>query len=428
MLEGCGIYMQNRNRKLLLASIFFLDIMLAFLLPPSYAFLEWQGEDEANIEFRGMLQVYGTAYRNPGGTIFYQDRYRSGLGGLARLIMKAQIGETITLEADAYQTYIPEALLTGRTSASVVIRDVERSSALEWSLSDTNYVHAAIDRFSIRWSMDRLDLILGRQPINLATTFYFSPNDFFAPFAAQAFYRVYKPGVDALRAEFRLGDLSQLSLISVLGYEPDPDIDTGWSDSPAGRRTSYIGRVSTVFEDFEWALLGGTLGDSDVAGVSLQGELFQWLGIRVEGHIRYPEDPPFGSYKEFTVGLEHHWENSLDIRLEYFHHGSGLGEDYDYPIIPALLRGWSAYLGRDYAALGLGYEFTPLLNGQVSLIHNLGDDSGLCSFNAIYSLSNEAELALNLGLPFGKRPKGSRIRSEFGLYPYSINLEMRYYF
>jgi hypothetical protein len=90
--------------------------------------------------------------------------------------------------------------------------------------------------------------------------------------------------------------------------------------------------------------------------------------------------------------------------------------------------GRSAYLGRDYTALGLGYEFTPLLRGQMSLINNLGDNSGLCSINAVYSLSNEVELALDLGLPFGKRPEGARIRSEFGLYPYSINLEVRYYF
>jgi len=419
--------MRNFNRKSLLASIFFLDIMLAFFPPSSYAFYERQG-DEADIEFRGMLQVYGTAYRRSENTIFYKDRNRYGLGGLARLIMKAQIGETISLEADAYQTYIPEALKTNQTATNVTIQDVERSSLLEWSLSDRNYVHAAIDRFNIRWSKDRLDLILGRQPINLATTFYFSPNDFFAPFAAQAFYRVYKPGVDALRAEVRLGDLSQLSLISVLGYNPDPDTDTGWSASHAGHRTSYIGRVSTVFRDFEWALLGGTLGDSDVVGGSIQGEFFKWLGIRAEGHIRYPDDPPHGSYKEFTVGLEHYWENNLDIRLEYFYHGSGLGKVNDYSIIPALFRGWSAYLGRDYMALGLGYEFTPLLRGQMSLIHNLGDNSGLCSINAVYSLSNEAELALNLGLPFGKRPEGARIRSEFGLYPYSINLEVRYYF
>jgi hypothetical protein len=424
---GGGIFMQNSNRKFLIVSIFFLDIILAFFLSSAQAFYEWQG-NEADIEFRGMLQIYGTAYRHPENTVFYKDRDRFGLGALARLILKASIGDALTLESNIYQTYIPEALLTDQTAANVIIQDVERSSALEWSLSDSNYVHTTIDRFNVRWSKDRLDLIMGRQAINLATTFYFSPNDFFAPFAAQAFYRVYKPGVDALRAEVRLGDLSQLSLISVLGYKTDPDTETGWSDSPVGHRTSYIGRISTVFKDFEWALLVGALGDSDVAGGSLQGELFQWLGIRAEGHIRYPEDPLHGSYKEFTVGLEHYWENNLDIRLEYFHHGSGLGEDYDYSDIPALLRGWNNYLGRDYTALGLGYEFTPLLSGHMSLIHNLRDNSGLCAFNAVYSLSNEAELALNLGLPFGKRPKGARIRSEFGLYPYSINLEVRYYF
>jgi hypothetical protein len=419
--------MQNSKLKPLLASIFFLNILLFVFLPPAIAFYEWQG-DEANIDLRGMLQVYGTSYKYPEKTVFYKDTCKSDLGGLARLIIKAQIGDALTLEANTYQTYIPEALIFGQTGANISVQDVERSSALEWSLSDKNYVHTAIDRFNVRWSKDRLDLILGRQPINLATTFYFSPNDFFAPFAAQAFYRVYKPGVDALRAEVRLGDLSQLSLISVLGYGRDPHTDTGWSDTPAGHRTSYIGRVSTVFKDFEWALLGGTIRDRDVIGGSLQGDLFQWLGIRAEGHIGYPENPPHGSYTEVTIGLEHHWENSLDVRLEYFFHGSGHRSSYDYSIMSAVVRGESPYLGRNYTALGVGYEFTPLLNGQMSLIANLEDNSDLCSFNAVYSLSNEAELSLNLGVPFGKRSEGTRIRSEFGLYPYSINMEVRFYF
>jgi hypothetical protein len=53
----------------------------------------------------------------------------------------------------------------------------------------------------------------------LASTYYFSPNDFFAPFTADTFYREYKAGVDAVRLDINLGTLSQLTLIGALTYD-----------------------------------------------------------------------------------------------------------------------------------------------------------------------------------------------------------------
>ncbi|MFC1867623.1 hypothetical protein ACFL0H_05765 [Thermodesulfobacteriota bacterium] len=387
---------------------------------------EWEGE-EGYIDLRFMLRGYCTAYENPENDFFYDHHSESDLAGVARFLLQARAGKYLGFEVNAYQTYIPKALVTHQASLGTIL-DVERSAAMEWGFSNEKYVHLAIDRLNVRWSKDRIDLILGRQPINLATTFFFSPNDFFAPFAAQTFYRVYKPGVDAIRAEVRLGDLSQLTLISALGYSRAPGGDTGWSDEPESDRASYIFRVSTVYNDFEWALIGGPVRKVDVIGGSLQGELFKWLGVRAEGHVADPDDSRLDSYTELSVGLEHRWTNSLDVRLEHFHHGIGLDSVSDYSAISTAANSGSSYLGRNYLAIGAGYEFTPLLSAEMSVISNLKDNSCLWSLNTVYSLSNEAELSLNLGVPVGKEPEGAEIKSEFGLYPYSINAEVRYYF
>jgi len=170
---------------------------------------------------------------------FYEERSDAGVAGIARLIMQSKAGQHVSFDVNAYQTYIPSSLVSSQAGLGTPL-DVERSAALEWSFSDDKYARLAIDWLNARYSYNRLDLIVGRQPINLATTFYFTPNDFFAPFAAQVFYRVYKAGVDAIRAEVRLGDLSQLSLITVLGYKSDPASDTGWSDEPHSDRYLLI--------------------------------------------------------------------------------------------------------------------------------------------------------------------------------------------
>ncbi len=388
---------------------------------PAHAFFEWQEEDN-RLELRGLVRAFGAVFKNPEDTPYYDKNTEKGLGAFARLIMLAQAGEGLAFEFNAYQTYLSSSLVAGLGTTGVAF-DVERSAALEWNLKDGKYAHLAIDRLSARWSHDRVDITLGRQPVNLATTYYFTPNDFFAPFAAQSFYRVYKPGVDAARAEVRLGDLSQMSLVSVLGYQQDLNSDTGWSDSHEGHRTSAVGRVSTVAGDFEWALIGGTVRESDIIGGSFQGELFDWLGLRAEGHRSEAETLGGPRATEAVVGFEHRWESSLNLRLEQFYHGSGADSVSEYSLTPG-----TAYLARNYTALGAGYEFTPLWIGEFLTLFNWTDHSALMTANAVYSLSDERELSLIAGVPIGKKPDGPIIRSEFGLYPWSLNIEIRSYF
>lgn len=405
---------------------FILIITLSIFSSAVLGFYEKEGED-SYLELRGMVRLYGSAYRNPNNDILYGERTSSGLAGLARIIMEAQLGEDLYCELNTYQTYIPSHMVSKQAGLGTAL-DVERSSAVEWSLSNSEYVHTAVDRLNFRWSRGRLDLTIGRQPINLATTFFFSPNDFFAPFAAQAFYRIYKPGVDAIRAEIRLGNFSQLSLINVMGYDPDPSSVTGWSDSPADERASYLARISSVFKNFEFALNGGTIRDDNVFGGSLQGEIFYHMGIRAEGNISYPDNDTDDSHLEFSIGIDRHYASSLDLRMEYFYHGTGSDNPSEYATTLLNTRGLSSYLGRNYLAFGMGYEFTPLFRGDMSLITNMEDHSGLFSLYGVYSLSNETDLSFNLGIPFGKTPEGLLIESEFGLYPYSINIELRHYF
>lgn len=384
------------------------------------AFYEKHGDD-SSVEISGMARGFGMAYQTADKT---SD---AGVAGLARLILQAQSGENLNFELNAYQTYIPASLVSTQGGIGTPL-DVERSASLEWSFSTDNYMHLAIDQMNLHLAYKRTDITLGRQPINLATTFYFTPNDFFAPFSAQTFYRVYKPGVDALRLEASLGPLSQLSYMQVLGYAADTESATGWSNNPDNNRRSDIAKYSTVSGNFEWAILGGDVRHRSVIGGSLQGELFDWLGLRAEVHRATPDNPLQPAYNEVSIGIEHRWENSLDIRLEYFHHGSGANSVNEYAAVLPTLVGESSYLARRYTAVGIGYQFTPLFTGQCAAITNWVDDSWLLSLNGIYSLADESELSINLGIPIGDAPVGVQMESEFGSYPYSVNVEVRGYF
>ncbi len=400
-------------------------LLLVGLSGQAQALYEWESET-GHGDVRGSLRGFGVAYKNPEDQFFYAKESGAGLAGIARLIVQGERAERFAFEVNAYQTYIPASLSAQGGYGTVL--DVERSAALEWSFSDSDFVRFAFDRLNVRLSVKRLDLTVGRQPINLATTFYFTPNDFFAPFAAQAFYRVFKSGVDAARAEISLGELTQLSLVSALGYSREPGSDTGWSESPDRDRLSNVFRLSTVYGDLEWGVLGGQVRDKDVIGGAIQGELFDWLGIRAEGHWAEPDDPRTEAFAEVSLGLEHRWVNTLTLRIEQYYNGSGANDVDNYASVTSSTRQESLYLARRYTAFGGSYEFTPLLNGEAVAIVNWVDHSWLFSFNGVYSLSDEAELAVNVNVPFGDEPRGDTIRSEFGFYPYTVNVEVRAYF
>ena len=389
----------------------------------AYAFYDWHNaRSEGNA--RASIRGFAFASQQPLNPDLYQDRDDEALGEIARLIASIRIGTGWRFELNAYQTWLPTSLVSSGNGVDTVL-DVERSGALEWSHSDERYAHLAFDRLSLRKSFANVDISIGRQPINLATTFFFSPNDFFAPFSAQAFYRVFKPGVDGVRADISLNELTQLSFIGVQGYREEAASDSGWSDSSEQSRNSYLTRFATNLAGMEWAVLSGKIRRTRINGGSISGELFDWLGLRAEGHVLELLDKDVDEMTELSIGIEHRWESSLFVQLEQFYHGRGANSVAAYT---EAANSDSSYLARRYHALGLSYEFTPLLTGQMTIIRNAIDRSRLFSANALYSLSDESELSIGVTIPDGTAPQGLTMQDEYGSYPRLLNVEVRAYF
>ena len=406
--------------------LFRLCLLFLVALPGSaHAFYE-QDSENGSIEMRGLLRGAGLISNNPDAPLLYSKRNVSGIAGSARLMVQATHRDGFSFEMHAVQNYVPTLLQTGG-SRFAQTQGVERSDVLDWSF-DQRRAHLFLDRLNLQYASDRFVLKAGRQPVNLAATFYFTPNDFFAPFAAQTFFRSYKPGVDAVRADVQFGELSQLSLISVLGYSAQATGDNGWSNRPDSSRNSYLARASTVAGDFELALLAGSIRKDRVIGGDFQGEFFEWLGVRGEGHINFPDAPLAKRTVEFALGLEHRWENTFTARVEQFYHGGGVSSKGGYSLQALSTNSSSPYLARNYTAAGASYEFTPLLTGDVLALHNWVDGSSLIALYALYSLSDESEMAVSANLPVGKAPAGLTLQSEFGTYPASLNIEFRSYF
>lgn len=422
-------YKPNLPRFILLLSI----LLNLFCLTPAWSFYEKETEFHY-LDVRALLRPYAVHQYISETNLFQQDKNESGVAAVARLLVSGEYRDTdrilmdssLSYEINLLQNYIPNNLVTASPlNGQKTVVDVQRSDALEWSLSDSRFAHFLVDRLQITWQWQKLGLSLGRQPINLATTFFFTPNDFFAPFAAQNFYRVYKSGVDSIRTDLELSPLSQLSVIFVAGYGRDLDSENGWSDTVESKNNSLVLRYENVYGDFQWAVLMAEIEEKELLGFSLQGEILQWLGIRAEGH--HGHDRLLDrTANELALGLEHRWENSLTANLEFFYHGSGADNKQDYWRIAQ--RQDSIYLAQRYMAVSISYEFTPLLVGDFLVLENLLDHSRLLAFNTVYSLADEAELVASVTIPLGEKSQQLVIESEYGLVANSLNVEIRWYF
>jgi len=259
------------------------------------------------------------------------------------------------------------------------------------------------DRLNITYSNETTQIKLGRQAISLTTTFFFSPNDFFAPFTIQSLNRDYKPGVDALSVEQQTGELSMLSLIAVNNHEE-------------ALPTSSILQFDSVWKNISWRLLAAEIyipgramaaERQQITGGHIQFDMESGLTFRGEGHLGQTGDQ---SYHEWVAGLEYPIHTDILLRGEYFYHGA----HRPLPYLP--------YTGQRYLALGAFYQLTPLLFGQFTVTRQQSDASMLASIYLNYSLSNESTANLSVVMPSGTAG------SEFRLYPKLLSLDYQLYF
>jgi len=393
-------------------------ILLLFLiltpLPSSALYLHETENSYLNVTALG--RVYALYHDNPEGTLLYDDSTTSGLAGIARLIGQGETASGLRYDFNIYQTVIPQKMAAAASS----VTSIERSDLFEWSFHDSDYQHLAIDQLYLGWNSAKTSLRIGRQPINLATNYYFTPNDLFAPFSAQTFYRTYKAGVDGIRVDHSLNDFSQFTFISVLGYQTDTGSDSGWSNSIDTDRSSHLIRYTASRYGLEWNLFTGQLKGEAITGGGFQGELTNYIGMRSEiQHYQQPGQTE--AHIKAAFGLDRRWDNTIHLRGEVFYNGSGHDQVSQY------VAG-NNYLAVRYFTVGMSYEFTPLFNGDLLLLNNIDDDSSLIALNGLYSLGDESELNLGIAIPFGKDPTLTTIHSEYGSAPIAISMEIRSYF
>jgi hypothetical protein len=324
---------------------------------------------------------------------------------------------------------------TTKTSPGYVLShstdETNRSPYLErhWHQSDAMDSWLTLDRANVRGSAAGFDLAVGRFPINLSVTSVFTPNDLFAPYRAHQFYREYKAGVDGVEVGRALGVLGRIAAYGVAGYTSESRFGRVGADGErrfAPELASGLVRAVKSVGGVEAGALIGRYGLYNMAGFSLQGEVFDTIGVRVEGHQKKHRRKTLAS-SEVAGGIDYRVAPPLLCQFEQFFHGSGYGsvdeyqqynEDPDPPLY---------YVGKNYSAASAVYDVNPLVTWKNLFVTNWTDGSAMWSSNMAYALTEGAEVSASLLLPRGKGPKPEEIRSEYGTYPRIVQVETALY-
>ena len=258
-----------------------------------------------------------------------------------------------------------------------------------------------LDRLSVGHGSARQTLRFGRQAVSWGNGLVFQPLDFVNPFSPIAIDKDYKTGEDMLYVQWRVGERDDLQAIVL--PRRDPATHRVESDESTGA-VKYRTRLADA--DFE--LLAARHFGETLAGVGVVRSIG---GAVWRLDVSYTDLDAGSSATSLVTNIDYSWMwAGMNVYgyAEYFRNGMGETDRANYATPNAVLsdrlaRGELYTLARNYAALGLQVELSPLFNLHTSLIANLNDGSKFLQLRGIYDWQQNVQLMAGLNLPSGDR-------------------------
>ena len=284
------------------------------------------------------------------------------------------------------------------------------------------YAYSEIDRFYLDWTIGAVQITLGRQRIAWGTCLVWNPSDLFNPFNFLDFDYEERPGTDALLLQYYTGPVSQIALAV--------------SPGRTGAQIVYTLRYQTNYRNYDLSLQGGWQKQTLRMSFTWAGQLWD-AGFR--GEILYsdpdleyarfdPAMPPFfftqkidKPYWTGALSLDYSFGNGLYLHTEYLYNGLGTRKN-------AALKRWDIlYTGeltpaRQSVFFETAYDITPLLRGDIFMMTNPDDHSGVLGPSLQYSLAVDWDLYLLAFFSYGERG------TEFGGFPSQYFLRFKFSF
>jgi hypothetical protein len=403
-----------------------------------HAALLWEDEEGGQkLELNTALKWTGLLSRAPDDPVLFPDR--DAATGLFRARFDLKYADAPSLDAN----FAYEHRMEAQTQYAMGIggnilprggKAFFRLTQLDWQITHSNETFQwrhEIDRGLISLHPGWGEVVIGRQAIGLGRGRLFSAVDMFAPFAPTEVDREWRRGVDAARAEYRLSNTASVEGIGICG--------TSWDESALlGRARGYVGPVDgeLIFGKRGEDLLAGIVTSAAVfdAEVHTEVALFSTPEKQPDGGIfgndRLVAKAVLGASYTFNVG------NGLTVLGEYHYSGFGIEDAEDAISLLAadttlqqrFLRGDTQTLGRHNLGFQASYPVTETVTASLLTLTSARDGSGLLSPSVALDVRRNVTFLASAFAPWGPRPSGGVLRSEYGGTPWSLFLQVNVYF
>lgn len=254
---------------------------------------------------------------------------------------------------------------------------------LSWVWADkTSWIGISqLDRLMIDYTVGNLQITLGRQRINWGQTFVWNPNDLFNTYSYFDFDYEEKPGSDALRLQYYIGESSKLELSTSLNSETELTSVLLYRFNTKGYDIQFLGGIYT---QTDYVLGGGFSGS--IGGGGFSGEMTYFHPM---------DDENTKGKATATLHYDYTFKNSLNLQFETLYNGfgaenfsSGIGDLVFQDLDPKNL------FPTKLAFLTSGaYDVSPLFRLMFAAMYGPEGNFIYLGPTLSYSISNSMELA-----------------------------------
>jgi len=318
--------------------------------------------------------------------------------------------------------------------------------------ADNFVIMQNLDRAYVSFAAPAFDFYVGRQAVAWGSARSVNPTDVVAPFLYTEFDTENRIGVDAARLRVPTGALGEVDV----GYVAGEDFKD--------EKSAYYGRTQLYTWNTDTSLMLMRFRTNWLAGVDFTRAI-GGAGFWLEGAYVYNSENSRASQADTVIGSQYDLENYTRIStgvdyslgdgtylyLEYHYNGAGGADAGDY----RFLAGTTAYIdgavylfGQHYVIPGLMWPITPLWSLSASVLWNLSDGSALLSPIVEYNIRENFYVAAAAFVGLGTAPTwdpvvdspllvgngvildpvNTQFASEFGAYPDTYYIEIRYYY
>jgi len=247
-----------------------------------------------------------------------------------------------------------------------------------WFDTEQSVLQSQVDRFYASYYSGDFELHAGRQRINWARTFVWSPNDLFNNYAFLDFDYEERPGVDALLAQYNWSFGSSIQV----GFRMADEFD----------EMVLAGMLRTNWGNYDVQFLGGHYLGQFVVGAGWAGYIKN-AGFKGEVSYFLPDENIFDAPWTITAttGIDYMMPNSLYLRGELLFNG---GHDEVNSPLANLIQPPSAddlFIAKTGLFLSGSYPVTPLLNSSLSAMASFDRSLFIFIPQMSYSLTQDVD-------------------------------------